>query len=81
MELFISVAQAAERAGVTTVTVYRWLEEGLLRGQKLGKVHVVQADDLERAASTVAPRRPRGPRGTKDRAPSAVTSREEPSLL
>ncbi len=56
---FISVAQAADRAEVTRVTIYRWLEEGLLQGQKLGKVHVVQADDLERAASTVTPRRPR----------------------
>jgi excisionase family DNA binding protein len=71
MEQLISVAQAAERAGVTRVTVYRWLEEGLLRGQKLGKVHVVQADDLERAASTVTPRRPR--LGGKEKAPS-VTS-------
>jgi excisionase family DNA binding protein len=59
MEQFISVAQAAERAGVTRVTVYRWLEEGLLQGQKLGKVHVVQADDLERAACAIEPRRPR----------------------
>ncbi len=59
MEL-ISVAQAAERAGVTTVTIYRWLEEGLLQGLKLGKVQVVYGDGLDGAASMVTPRRPRG---------------------
>ncbi len=66
MEL-ISVAQAAERAEVSTVTIYRWLEEGLLQGQKLGKVQVVYGDGLERAASLVTPRRPRGVTGKTER--------------
>ncbi len=66
MEL-ISVAQAAERAGVTPVTIYRWLGDGLLKGEKLGKVQVVYGDGLDRAASMVTPRRPRGVTGKTER--------------
>ncbi len=71
MTPFISVIQAAERAGVTRATVNAWLRRGILRGERIGYTWIVQADDLERAAGTVKPRRPR--LGAKKKAPS-VTS-------
>ncbi len=63
----ISITQAAERLGVGRMTIWTWLtaknERQRLRGQRIGHGWVVEADDLERAASTYKRRRARGPRG------------------
>ncbi len=66
MAQLISITEAAERAGVARMTIWSWLnarkEHQRLQGHRIGHTWVVDADDLERAARDITPRRPRGVR-------------------
>jgi len=72
MAQLLSITQAAERQGVGRMTIWSWLNRGLLRGEQIGHTWVVDADDLERAARDIKPRRPRGVTG-KEKAPSRTS--------
>jgi len=46
----LTVAQAAQRAGVSTKTIRRWLGSGRLPSGRAGLAHVIDAAELDRAA-------------------------------
>lgn len=45
----LTVSQAAQRAGVSTKTIRRWLASGRLPSGRAGLAHVIDQADLERA--------------------------------
>jgi excisionase family DNA binding protein len=49
----LTVAQAAQRAGVSTKTIRRWLASGRLPSGRAGLAHVIDSDELDRAMATM----------------------------
>jgi excisionase family DNA binding protein len=45
LDTLLKPKQLAERVGVTPRTVVRWITEGKLKGQKVGRVWRVRAED------------------------------------
>lgn len=45
---FLTITEVADRYGVHRNTVTNWMKSGRLRGQKLGRVVRVSADELRR---------------------------------
>jgi excisionase family DNA binding protein len=45
----LTVPEAARRAGRTPETIRRWIREGRLRAQKVGREHVIEESDLSTA--------------------------------
>jgi excisionase family DNA binding protein len=46
----LTLAQAAERIGVSPITLQQQIRKGALHGEKMGKQWVVTADELRRYA-------------------------------
>jgi excisionase family DNA binding protein len=56
----LSVAEVARRLKRNPVLVYRWIDEGRLRAQKVGRAVIVDERDVEQFAKQQPERRRRG---------------------
>lgn len=54
----ITTAEAAERLGVTDRRVRQMIEDGLLKGEKVGRDYLIEEDSLEAAKKRPKPGRP-----------------------
>jgi len=46
-EELLTVPEVAERLRMTTMTIYRWIEEGRLQALQIGKHYRIRESDLE----------------------------------
>lgn len=60
MPKLLSVAEAARRLRRNPVLVYRWIAEGRIRAQKIGRAVIVDERELERFTKRQPERRRRG---------------------
>lgn len=65
-ERLFSVAEVAERLGMSRDTVGEWLRSGRLKGRRIGRFWRVQASDLDTFITNPPPlpRRPQAPSPT-----------------
>lgn len=54
----ITTAEAAERLGVTDRRVRQMIEDGILKGEKVGRDYLIDEDSLEAAKERPKPGRP-----------------------
>ncbi len=45
---FFSTSQVAEILGVTRITVFRWIKEGTLKAEKIGRNYVISHEELNK---------------------------------
>ena len=55
----LTVREAADMAGYTTTTVYRWIELGLVKAHRFGKLRLLDKAAFVSFIATYVP--PRGP--------------------
>jgi excisionase family DNA binding protein len=46
-ESFLTVPEVAERLRMTTMTIYRWIEDGKLPAVQIGKHYRIKSSDLD----------------------------------
>jgi excisionase family DNA binding protein len=44
---FLTVPEVAERLRVTTMTIYRWIEDGKLPAMQIGKQYRIRSGDVD----------------------------------
>lgn len=49
----ISVQEASDEANVSSITMYRWIQEGKVKASKIGRKILIKRTDLEDALSEV----------------------------
>ncbi|OGL74605.1 hypothetical protein A3C96_02135 [Candidatus Uhrbacteria bacterium RIFCSPHIGHO2_02_FULL_60_10] len=47
---FYSTSELAKKIGVTRTTVFRWIKEGKLKAERVGRNYIIPEDELERIA-------------------------------
>ncbi len=52
----ITLPEAARRLGVSHATLFRWVQQGLVHAERVGRTHVVSGAEIERLRGRVLPR-------------------------